>query len=97
MRSFKLFDGVVIIIGMIGTLHAFGALTNVPHIIVVALGVFSSMICGFSIVSLALNRYIRRIYLQQQRFYLYHILATAIPMIYFVTHLTETPWGRFTC
>jgi hypothetical protein len=95
MRSFKLFDVIVIIIGTIGTLHAFGALANVSHMIVVLLGLFSSMTCGFSAVFLALNRYIRRVDLQQERVYLYHILANAIPMICFVAHLTETPWERF--
>jgi hypothetical protein len=95
MRSFKLFDSIVIIIGMFGTLHTFGAFANAPHLIVVSLGLLSSMICGFSIIFLALNRYVRRVDLQQERFYLYHVLANAIPMIYFVTHLTETPWERF--
>ena len=95
MRSSKLFDGIVVIVGMIGTLHALGELTDIPQVLVVALGLCSSLICGFSIVFLALNRYIRRVDLRQERFYHYHILANAIPMIYFISHLTETPWERF--
>ncbi len=97
MSAFKPFDYFVIANGMIGTLNVFGALPKMPQLIVVVLGVVSALIFCFSIVSLALNRYVRHLDPQQTRFHLYHIFANLIPTIYILTHLTETPEGRFTC
>ena len=97
MSVFKPFDYFVIIIGMIGTLNVCGALPKIPQMIVVILGAVSALLCCFSIASLALNRFVRHFDSQHQRLHLYHILANLIPAIYILTHLTETPWGRFTC
>ena len=97
MIAFKPFDYFAIAIGMIGTLNVFGALPKIPQLIVVILGAVSGMICCFSIVLLSLNRYVRHLDPQQQRFHFYHLFANLIPTIYILTHLTETPWERFTC
>ena len=97
MRVFKPFDYFVIAIGTIGTLNVFGAPIRLPQLIVVILGALSTLICCFSILSLALNRFVRHLDPQQQRVYLYHILVNLIPTIYILTHLKETPWERFTC
>lgn len=88
-------DYLVIVVGILGTLNTLGALTSVPHIMVVLFGVCSSMIVGFSLLLLALNRYIRNVTLEQQRLFLLYILTNLIPTIYFMSHLTETPWERF--
>src|SRR5438067_2519460 len=95
MRAFKPFDYFVIAIGMIGTLNVFGVLIRMPQLIVVILGALSALICCFSILSLALNRFVRHLDPQQQRIHLYHIFVNLIPTIYILTHLTETPWERF--
>jgi hypothetical protein len=97
MRTFKLFDYFVIAVGIIGTLNVFGAPIRMLQLIVIVLGTLSALICCFSILSLALNRFVPRLDPQQQRIHVYHILVNLIPTIYILTHLTETPWERFTC
>ena len=79
MSAFKPFDYFVIAIGMIGTLNAIGALSQMPQLVVVMSGVVSALVCCFSIVLLGLNRYVRHLGPQQKRFYLYRIFANLVP------------------
>src|SRR5258706_9727937 len=97
MSGFKPFDYFAIVIGMFGTLNWLVALVKVPQLLVVILGVLSTLICFFSLLSLAHNRYVRRLNPQQQRIYLYHFFSNLVPAIYIVSHLTETEWQRFRC
>ena len=97
MQAFKPFDYFVIVIGIIGTLNVFGVFSKMPQMTLIILGVLSGLFCCFSVLSLALNRFVRHLDSKQQRIHLYHIFANLIPTIYILTHLTETPLGRFTC
>ena len=97
MRTFKPSDYFVIAIGTVGTLNVFIPPIRMPQLIVVILGVLSALICCFSILLLALNRFVRHLDPQERRIYLYYIFANLIPTIYILTHLTETPRERFTC
>ena|SRR5436190_20128926 len=97
MRMFSPFDYFVFAVGAIGTLNVFGVPIRMPQLIVIILGGLSGMICGFSILSLALDRFVPRLDRKERRIHVYHVLANIIPTIYVLSHLRETPWGRFTC
>jgi hypothetical protein len=97
MSGFKPFDYFAIVIDMFGTLKWFGALVQVPQLLAILLGGLSALICFFSLLSLAHDRYVRPLNPRRQRIYLYHFLSNLIPTIYILSHLTETPWERFTC
>jgi hypothetical protein len=97
MSGFKPFDYFAIVIGMFGTLNWLIALVKVPQLFVVISGVLSTLICFFSLLTLVHNRFARRLDRQQQRIYLCHFFFNLIPAINILYHLTETPWGRFTC
>ena len=91
MNAFKAFDYFAIAIGILATLNVFGVLQPMVFI----LGPVSALICCFSILSLALNRFVPHLASQQQRLHLYHILANLIPTIYILTHLKETTYSVF--
>jgi hypothetical protein len=97
MRLFSPFDYFVFAIGAIGTLNVFGVPIRMPQLILIILGGLSGMICCFSILPLAFDRFVPRLDRQQRRIHAYHVLVNLIPTIYVLTHLRETPWGRFTC
>jgi hypothetical protein len=97
MSRFKPFDYFAIVVGMFGTLNWLVELVKVPQLLVVISGVLSTLICFFSLLLLAQNRFARRLGRQQRRIYLFHFFFNLIPAINILTHLTETPWERFTC
>ena len=97
MRMFSSFDYFAFAIGAVGTLNVFGAPIRIPQLIVTVLGVLSGIICCFSILSLAFDRFVPRLDRKERRIHVYHVLANIIPTIYVLSHLRETPWGRFTC
>jgi hypothetical protein len=90
MKMFKPFDYFTIVVGVIGTLIFLGVLSRMPQLVMVTFGVLSSMICYFSILLLALDRFGRHLDSQQARMYRFNAIANIIPPIYVFTHLKET-------
>jgi hypothetical protein len=85
------FDYFAFAIGVIGTLTVFGAPITIPQLIVTVLGVLSGIICCFSILLLAFDRFVPRLDRKKRRIHVYHVLANIIPTIYVLSHLKETP------
>jgi hypothetical protein len=71
----------------------FGAPIRMPQLIVVILGVLSALICCFSILSFAFDRFVPRLDRKQRRIHIYYVLVNLIPTIYVFSHLRETPWS----
>jgi hypothetical protein len=97
MKMFNRFDYFSLAIATIGTLKVFGAPISMSQLMVIILGLFSALICCFSILSLAFDRFVPRLDRKERRIHVYHVLANIIPTIYVLSQLKETPWGRFTC
>jgi hypothetical protein len=91
----KRFDYFVLTIGLVGTLNVFGVPIDMPRMVVVVLGVLSSLFCCFSLLLLAFNRFVPHLDRPNHRLQLFYIFLNLAPTIYIFSHLTETPWEYF--
>ena len=91
------FDYASVIIGLIGTLMILGAFGEVQNTLMVIFTAISTMICLFSMGPLSMNLFIRHLDPIRQRLHAFHAFVNLPPTIYLLAHLTETPWGKFTC
>ncbi len=97
VNQLKPFDYASSIIGILGTLLILGVFGEASKSLLLFSGIFSAMICLFSMGPLIINLLFRYLEPAEQRLYILHALVNLAPTIYFLAHLTETPWEKFTC
>lgn len=91
----RAFGGAIVTVGAVGTLNAFGLLPQLPHLLVVLLGVTSLGICALTIETLFVNWFTQYPTGVQERRNLYYFLVNVAPALHLVTHLRESPWFIF--
>lgn len=95
LPALKPFDYVSCGIGLVGTVLVSG-FVRVPNPIIVFLGIASALLCLSSVGPLAIHLFSRILEPDEQKLYTLHAGANLVPTLYFLAHLTETPWGKFT-
>ena len=95
MSELRPFDYFSAVLGLLGTMLIVGAFGEVAKPIIVFSGIFSTMLCLYSMGPLGMNLILRYLDPMEQRLYALHALVNLAPTIYFLAHLTETPWEKF--
>ena len=95
MNKLKSIDYISSVLGLGGTLIILGVFGDVPKPLIVFSGIFSSMFCLLLIGPLTMNLIFHYLDAIDQRLYTLHAIANLPPTLYFLAHLTETPWEKF--
>ena len=97
MNQLKPFDYFSSSVGFLGTLLILGTFGEVPKPFIVFSGIISALLCLLSMGPLSINLLFRYLAPIEQRLYALHAIVNLAPTLYFLAHLTETPWEKFTC
>ena len=97
MNQLKPFDYFSSGLGFVGTLLILGTFGEVPKPLIVFSGIISALLCLLSMGPLSINLLFQYLAPIEQRLYAIYAIANLAPTLYFLAHLTETPWGKFIC
>ena len=89
------FDYFSAVLGLFGTVLISGVFGEVANPVIVFSGILSTMLCLYSMGPLGMNLIFQYLHPIEQRLYAFHALLNLPPTIYFLAHLTETPWEKF--
>jgi hypothetical protein len=97
VKQLKPFDYASAITGILGTLLILGAFGEASKPLLLFSGIFSALLCLFSMGPLIINVMLRYLEPAEQRLYILHVFVNLAPTVYFLAHLSETRWEKFTC
>ena len=97
MNQLKPIDYFSFSVGFLGTLLVLGAFGEIPKPLMVFSGIISALLCLLSMGPLSINLLFGYLAPIEQQLYAMHAFANLAPTLYFLAHLTETPWGKFIC